>query len=95
MMWLGITLGKIAWGHFYVMAYPLTAIAWLVARQQGGRQGRYLELMFWLVGVSCVVHYSLASGPRLSDIGGILLPMSVLAVATVAAASCQGKRIGG
>lgn len=86
--WLGITFGKIAWGHFYVMAYPLMAIAWLIARQQPDpRQGRLLQTMLALLTISYVVHYSIASQPIISDIGGMLLPTTVMAFATVALAN--------
>lgn len=86
--WLGITLGKIAWGHFYVMAYPLMAIAVLIARQQPDpRQGRLLKAMLAPLTIAYVVHYSIASQPQISDIGGMLLPTTVLAFATVALAN--------
>jgi hypothetical protein len=90
--WLGITLGKIAWGHFYAMAYPLMAVAWLMVRKQDGRDSRALRWMLILATISCVAHYGLAPRTPLSDIGGVLLPMTALALATAALANRRGQR---
>jgi hypothetical protein len=91
--WLGITFGKIAWPHFYVMAYPLAAVACLLAwgRPAAGpaRPNRQLQIILGLVTVAYAVEYIIASQPRVTDIGGMLLPTTVLAFATVAMANRQ------
>jgi hypothetical protein len=92
--WLGISLGKIAWGHFYLMTYPLMALAWLVAAEQTDvRQRRSLQVMLVLLTVAYVMHYSLASLPGISDIGGMLLPTTILAIATISLANRRGGTV--
>jgi hypothetical protein len=91
--WLGITFGKIAWPHFYVMAYPLAAVACLIAWRPSAdgltQPNRHLQVILALVTVAYAAEYVIASQPRITDIGGMLLPTMVLAFATVAAANRQ------
>lgn len=100
-VWLAISFGKIAWGHFYVTLYPLVAIAWLVARQPDNpRDGRALRWIVRLMAVACLLHYHVTGGRPPSDrtqflvphdLGGLLLPAGVLAMATILAANRQGR----
>jgi len=87
LVWLGVSFGKIAWGHFYVMVYPLAATAWLLADLQAARgAGRSLRYVFWAVVICYLLHYGPAVQTGLGKYGTLLLPTGILAVATVAAA---------
>lgn len=89
--WLGLSLGKIAWHHFYVMALPLWAVAWLAGRQLGDRPaGRLVRRAWWTTFALWLLHYAVFVPAGLGRYGTMLLPTAGLALAAVWAANRAG-----
>jgi hypothetical protein len=86
-IWLGISLGKIGWSHFYVVVYPLAAVAWFLAETAGGsRIGKALRLVCLGVALAYLLHYALFIPVGLGRYGTLLIPTMVLAAVTLVAA---------